>query len=714
MAKLTKVPRRVVRDTSVVTRLSLVVLMVVLVSLVVTSIVGLQRGSDLAEGVLRDRINALGASRADQVARYVDALERATIAQAISPGTADAIDAFAAAYRELQTDNPSKADQDDVDRFYLDTVAPELSEVRGRPISAASLIPQSSAAVYLQANYVVRAGDDRSLLGDAGDGSSWSRLHDSLHQSFGEVAVQTGVDDLYLIEPISHTIVYSTAKDIDFATSLLTGPQSGTALAILINSFGDHPERGTVKIRDFTSYGGAGGRPSAFVASPIVIDGNLAGFVAFRFGPDGLNAITTDDGSWNAQTEQTYLVASDGLMRSDARDFVENQNGYLTAVHANAAATDEQIRLMQKFGTNVLFQPIDDIESVATVDEPSSLIETSDVLGAKVLQARRALEIDGVEWVMIAQVERQELEQPLVDFTRNLLIAIAVFLVAITFLAVRWSDRLLQPVRVISANLRGVRAAVDSDDNLSSTTLPNASASEFVQLAGDIDTMLATLNSRNADARARADERHRLLQRLLPPQAAQRAEAGERDVIDQIANATIAVVVVRGLGPLLRSGSRDEARVLLDRFVEDADVLARQRGLERLRLTGDAYFAGCGTVRPHIDHAARTLAFVLDVRELLRDLSDDASQAISISAGVDSGPVTVGLTGGTGLVYDAWGATVQRAADLAQRAAPDTVLVSTSTRAQIPSTFDIDDRHVVGAPDAVVVTGRNTDPEPAR
>jgi class 3 adenylate cyclase len=717
MANLTRLPRRIARNTSVVTRLSLVVLVVSLVSLVITSIVGLQRGGDLADGVLRDRINALGATRAGEVELYVSALERAAIAQAISPSTAEAIDDFAAAYRELQVQGPSQTDEKDVDQYYLDTVAPELSAVRDRPISAAGLIPQAPAAVYLQANYVVRAGgDDAILLGDAGDGSRWSQLHDDLHQSFSEVAIQTGVDDLYLIEPTNHTIVYSVAKDIDFATSLLTGPQSGSSLAILINSFGDRPERGTAKIRDFTSYTAAGGEPSAFVASPVIANGSLAGFVAFRISPEGLNAITTDNGSWSGEgeTEQTYLVARDGLMRSDARDFVEGQTDYLAAVHAAGAATDDQLRLMRRFGTNVLFQPVDDQHVDAALDQAPGLADTSDYLGVDVLQARRALDIDGVEWAMIAQVERQELEQPIVDFTRNLLIAIAIFLVAITFLAVRWSDRLLQPVRVISANLRGVRAGVDSGERLSSATLPNGSASEFVALADDIDTMLTTLNSRNADARARSDERRQLLQRLLPPQAAQRAEAGERDVIDQITNTTIAVLLVRGLGPLLRSGSKNEARLLLDRFVEEADVLAKQRGLERIRLTGDSYVAGCGTVRPHIDHAARTLAFVLDVRELLRDLSDDASQTISISAGVDSGPVTVGLTGGTGLVYDAWGATVQRAAELAQRATPDTVLVSTSTRTQLPTTFTIDDDSSIAVPDAVVVTGRSTDPEPAR
>ena len=160
-------PGRIVRNTSVATRLSFVVLLVALISLVITSIVGLQRGGEIADGVLRARITSLGAARADEVERYIDSLERAAISQAISPSTAQAIDEFADAYAELDAETPSRRDEEAVDAYYVDVVAPELSAVRGRPVSAASLVPRASAAVQLQANYVVPDEDDGGLLTDA-------------------------------------------------------------------------------------------------------------------------------------------------------------------------------------------------------------------------------------------------------------------------------------------------------------------------------------------------------------------------------------------------------------------------------------------------------------------------------------------------------------------------------------------------------------------
>lgn len=712
LASIAAWPGRIFRNISVVTRLSLVILLVTLISLVITSIVGLQRGSQVAETVLRARVTSLGDARADEVERYIGSLERATIGQAISPSTASAIQDFTSAFLELNAEQPTAEDEDALNSYYADVVAPELSAVRGRPVNAASLIPRAPAAVILQADYVVPSDGASGLLTDAGDGSTWSELHSTLHESFNEFVIQTGVDDLYLIEPNSNTIIYSTAKDIAFATSLLTGPQSGSALAVLIQSIGSQPTAGSAVVRDFTSYAAAGDEPSLFAASPVYDGGTLRGFVAIRIGPDKISAITTNNGSWTAEAEtgETYVVARDNLMRSDARGFIEDESGYLTAVSAAGSATENQIRAMRTFGTTVLFQQINDNNVNAALDLEPSMVETTSYLGTEVLQARRALDIDGLDWAMITEVQVQEIEQPIAEFARNLLIAIALFLVATTFIAARWSDRLLQTLRIVSTRLRAIRGGRDIDESFSAASFPDDAPTEFVELAADIDTMLETLAKRNDAATERATERRQLLRRILPPQAAQRAEAGDRNVVDQIAHTTVAVIVISGLGPLLRTGAAVEARSLLDRFVEETDALARQRGLERIRLTGDAYFAACGTVRPHIDHAARSVSFILDVRDLVNDL-DDRRGLISMTAGLDSGPVTVGLTGGSDLVYDAWGLTVQRAADLARTEGSNAIYATPAVLAQLPAAFVTEPAHGIVSEGTATISHRAHDGE---
>ncbi len=661
-------------------RLAFVVVLVALVSVVVTSLVGLDRGGSLAEDEIRNHLSAVGAARADDVERYVSVLERAVAGQALTPQPAVAIDEFSQLFLTLVGEPVSSRDQGSVDTYYRDVVAPELSEARGRPVSTSGLVPVSDAAIALQAAYVVPDPDGVTALPD------WAAIHDPLDDALREFARRVGFADFYLISPDDHAVVYSTGKAIDFATSLRAGPHSGTQLAALIDDLANDPSPGDVAIRDFARYPPAGDRPSGFVGSPIFLGGDLAGFAAGRFVPDGITAIVTNEQRWGTlgDTGETYVVAADGTMRSDSRDFLEDRPSFFAQVEAANTATAEEIRSMRHFDTTVLFQEIDYRRVDDVLDGASGVDETTNYLGNEVLSDARMLDIDGLDWVIFSEADLAAIRAPIDDFTRNLLVAIAVFIVVITFLAVQWADRLLEPLRVISDRLRAIR----DGQNPRQEELPRGSADEFVELADDIDIMLATLQRRTATARRGADERRSVLRRLLPPTIAERAEAGDRDVVDQVAMATVAVVVVGGLGTLVSEGSPDRARELLDRFVGEADDLAAERGLDRVQLSGDAYVAACGVSRPHLDHAARAAAFVLDVCDVLHDLDPDGD--LYVRAGLDVGPITVGLTGGSKLVHDTWGATVQGATDLARSARRNQVLVSDACQALLPESYRLE------------------------
>ena len=581
-------------------------------------------------------------------------------------------------------------------------MAPELTEARGRPVSPTSLVPVSNAGITLQAQYVVPTEDGTERR--TGD-DEWTELHDPLDDSLNEFALQQGFDDVYLIEPVAQVVVYSTQKNIDFATSLRAGPHSGSQLASLTYELAEDPSPGDVAIRDFAAYAPAGEFPSAFVGSPVFADGELAGFVVGRFTPAEITAIMTNDEQWGAlgDTGETYVVGADARMRSDSRLFLQDRAAFFAEVEAASSATEDEIDSMQRFDTTVLYQPID-IRQVDAAFEGSTGVETEiNYLGREVASTTELLDVDGLEWSVFSQADLAEIEAPIDDFTRNLLVAIAVFIVVVTFIAVRWADRLLEPLRIISTRLRAIR---DGGDDAELTDLPDSSAAEFVELGDDIDTMLATLRRRTTAARRRADERRRVLRRLLPTSIAEHVEAGDRDVVEQIASATVAVVVIGGLGALVSGGSTERARQLLDRFVDDADDLAAERGLDRVQLTGDAYVAACGVSRPHLDHTApRAAAFVLDVSEALHDL--DPGAELFIQAGIDVGPITVGLTGGRRLIHDTWGTTIQRATDLARSAQPGQVLVSDGAVSLLPSSYRVEPTRYDGVSAMTAMVERN-------
>jgi class 3 adenylate cyclase len=687
-----RAPRRIGRNVSVATRLALVVVVVALVSMVVTSLVGLGQGRDLANAEIRNRLIAVTAARVDAVERYVTGLERAVVSQAVTPQPAAAVEALAAAYGALEEQPPTGQDLADIVAYYDDVVVADLSTVRNRPVSATSLLPVGNAAVTLQARYVLPDGEARSASADL---DAYSAVHDPLDDALREFARRSGFAEIYLVEPEELVVVYSSEQQIDFATSLRSGPHSGSQLAALVDELAADPTPGSVAIRDVAPYAPIGDQPAGFVGSPTFVDGELAGFVAARFTPEDLTSIMTSDQTWAPQGEagESYLVAADGFMRSDSRLFLEDPTAFFERADDVGLVSEDEVRSMELFDTTVLFQPIDDRQVTEAMGaDVVDVDEAVNYLGQPVLSDRASVELEGLDWVVFNEARLDVVREPIDDFVRSLLIAIAVFVVVVTFAAVRWADRLLEPLRRISDRLRSTDG---SDDETPAVELPDSSADEFVELADDIETMLETLGQCKAEARRHTDELRNVLRRLLPPSVAERAEAGDRDVIEQVSAATVAVVVIGGLGTLMAAGEPARARGLLDRFVADADELGAERKLDRLHVTGDTYIAACGVSRPHLDHTARAAGFLLDVFDVLADI--DPAGDLFVRAGLAVGPITVGLTGGSRLIHETWGVTVQRATDLARSARPGEALVSVECARQLPERYRLEASRLDGA-----------------
>ena len=700
-------PGGITRNLSIATRVALLIVLVAIVSLAITAAIGLQRGSDLVDEVLRERLETVAASRGDEVERAMRGLRSRALALAASPATAEAIAAFSAATAELDEPPVTPEIEDRVTQYYADVVAPHLEEVRGTPVSLPSLIPATDAALRLQDAWVAVDDDvdDPALVDDVGDGTTWSAVHAALHPAYRQIVQAGGFTDLQFVSASDERIVYTVDKGIDLGTSLAVGPHSGGVLASLVAEIRRDPRPGTALVGDFSRPSATGDRPVGVVASPVFLDGQFEGVVALQFDATELTAIMTDDGDWSqfGDTAQAYVISSDGTMRSDARGFIEDPAEYLAS--PTSSLTDDQARAMAALDTTVVFNPVDPqlVTSVGAAD--AATINARSPIGLEVVAAHRALDIDGLSWTAVAEVGRTEVNAPLRGYARDLLIAMAVFVVLVTFLAVAWATRLVAPLRIVSQRLRTARQRGTAIGDEASEELRPSAPKEFLDLASDIDVMLERLDQRQRDIDRRTAERMALLRQFLPTRVLRRAEAGEQDVIDQADNATVAVIVIRGLGDLVRESARDHARDLLDLVVDELDDIAQRHGLERIRLSGDAYHAVAGASRPVLDHAPRAVAFALDVRTAIEHLVDDADAPLATSAGIASGRVVLGLTSGARLVYDGWGPAVDRATELARTAAVHEVLVDVDVRSHLPAGFSVGDEPARHDERAVAVIG---------
>lgn len=674
------------RNLSLASRLAMVVLTVMVISLLVVSMVSLSYGTRLADDLFEERMRALRSLKAHEIELYFNTTIAQTQALAASDMTIRAAQEFTQAYIELQGVDPGSGAREAVADYYRDVFGPELVAATGVSIPWQNLVPEGNAAVYLQNQYLV--GDDveadgEQLITDPGDGSTWTEVHRDVHPEFLDIAGRLSVGDLYIVEPSRGAIVYSVAKGPEFGTGLDQGPYSASALAKLVRAVRDSGSSQRVEVTDLAPYAPALGDPEGFVGAPIVAEGRLVGVLVVRIPVDQINTIMTSDGNWASEglgdTGETYLVGSDGRMRSVSRFFLESPSEYFAAVEAAHSISSSDLESVNALETTVVFQKAADLdileEVAAGMDE---FFETKNYMGREAYSAYDPLDIEQLDWFATVEAEQSEVSAPLVDFRRRNLVVVSLTVLVISFVTVAWARQALAPVRAISERLRG-RPGEQAEPRKERDA---RGLMEMEQLSEDIDRMMARAAQRQADVAAAAAERLDTLRGLLPSAIVERIEMGDRLVVEHVLQASIVVIALEGLGDLIRGSDPASGRPVIDEVVDLLDTLASDHGLERIRVIGDVYYAGCGLNYPYLDHAPRSVAFALEVREGIRDLGE--ARGLEATAGIHSGPVSVGLAGSSRLVYDAWGESLTTAYVLAHTAQPGEIRISPETKDMLP------------------------------
>ena len=257
---------------------------------------------------------------------------------------------------------------------------------------------------------------EKDNLASADDGSRYSEVHGRYHYWLRHFLVHRGVYDVFLFDP-EGDLVYTSFKERDYATNLVTGPWKDTDLGAAFRAARDNPFPSHVAFFDFAPYEPSYGAPASFFSSPVLDDaGALLGVVAFQIPADRINDILQVTAGMG-ESGETYAVGEDFLMRSDSR-FSEESTTLVTRVETVAAR-----------------------EALAG-DEGLAIID--DYRGIPVLSAYGPLDFEGVRWAVMAEIDEAELRAPTEHVGRAALLAALLSGAAFGFLAWLVSARIHQ------------------------------------------------------------------------------------------------------------------------------------------------------------------------------------------------------------------------------------------------------------------------------
>lgn len=677
--------------TSLATRLAVVVLLVSISAIVFSVVVSSNTIGGTADELTEQRVTTRSNSLSAELNEYfTDASVRVgTLAGA--PAAASVLSEFADAYGELNALDPDSLD-DEAQRlftFYDEEFIPRLSDVRGGRVDPDELIPRAQAApIYLQTAYIADSQVDpidRRLVSDAGDGSAWTEVHKKYHQTLRRRIDGLGFKDLFLVDAESGSVVYSTNKDIAFGTNLVAGPQSGTTLAGLARRTLSSAEPGDIETTDIATYTPLLDLPSGFLAAPVFDGDELVGALIVSLDVDDVTSIMTAD--WRdgrfGDTGESYLVGSDKSMRSDSRAFLEDPEAYLLQVEEAGGVSAENLRRMEELGTTVVFQPVDNDSVRSGFDGESGVVETTNYLGEVVFSAHSPIAPGVFDWVLLVEQEVDEANQAFSDYLQSILTITVVFVVALTFAAVWWAGRLVAPLRSMAAALRSTR----KDEVI--TPAPVMGVTEFRQLAGDLNEMVTSLAERKEAVLRALRGKTAVLRTLLPSSAMSQVTVGDRKFVESLPQASVVVIRMDGIDALFSDSDIERSQQFLTALIRSADELANANDLERVKVSGAAYYAVSGMTQPHLDHAPRAVRFAGEAIHAMSNAAEQAGIELNVSAGVSAGVVTAGLVGDSRLIFDLWGEPVDQATKLARLSPADTIYVSAEAHSRLPSSQNL-------------------------
>jgi methyl-accepting chemotaxis protein len=374
--------------------------------------------------------------KATQLESYFDLINRQLITFSRDQMIIEAMKAFKASFYKLPEELGGKINITEVNsslnNYYLNEYLPRLAQFTTQLQKAEYYQPTELSAKFAQYLYISNNKnviDNKKKLIDSGDGSSYSKVHSMYHAAIYEYIRSFGYEDLFFVDHKTGNIVYSVSKEIDFASSILNDSYKNTNLYEVFIAANAIDENNPTKLTDFKPYYPLFNAFNAFEAVPIFDGKEQIGIIVLRMPHSEINAIMTNKNAWNnmgfGKSGETYLVASDYTIRNEPRGLIENKEKFLSSLY-KAGFSDGQskrmLELINRYNSAIGLYPVRTKAAVQSINGTSGNEMTTNTFGETVLSAYKPLEINGVKWGMISEINAKEAFYPIEQLRKEFLV----------------------------------------------------------------------------------------------------------------------------------------------------------------------------------------------------------------------------------------------------------------------------------------------------
>ena len=644
---------------SIQTKMILLLLAVSLSSIAVVAWNSYKSGRAALIRAAEDHLKGVQVAKTTTLKAMLDSLRDQVISMSDSHVTIDGMREFRAAYKSLNAASLTLEQSEKLEGFYENDFLPKLAEqIDGEPVLE-QYLPVKPAERYLQYHYLSNNphpyGKKQDLEESESDQSSYGKIHETYHNAFERAVKIFGFEDVMLVDAESMEIVYSYQKTSEFATNLETGPYANTLMASKVRAMRGNNDRDDFKIADFEPYRPSLGKPMAFAVSPIFDGPQMIGLLVLQFPIDNFNKVLTGNFNWAeegmGQTGETYLVGPDKTMRSRSRFMYSDPEGFLKLLRQSSVPTSVVERI-EKQGNVICAMPVESESVEAAFRGQKGIAVVNDYRGEETLSAYGPLELNSLRWAVITEKDLAEVEAPIHQLGRTVLIVASGMALAVTLLALMFSHLLTRPLRALTEGaLRLGRGETDVKVRVKSRD-------EFGELGRVFNQMSENIKLQTERLEGQVRENQELLHNILPASAVAQRQEGDEKANREFADVSVLFAEIVGMEELGAKLGEAAALSALGDLIEAFDEAAEESGIEKVKTIGGSYLAVCGLSVTRPDHARRIIQFAQQMERIIGVFNRDEKAHLAISIGINSGPVVGGVVGRRKFLYDLWGDTV--------------------------------------------------------
>jgi methyl-accepting chemotaxis protein len=448
---------------SIVTRMFLGVSVLGVISIALFGVFLMNLMSDALLDQEKQALVTVLQSRNQTISNYLEITQQQLISAAKNKTIIDTYDQFRQSFQQVANESAHTIESDvdwesELIEFYENEFLSKLNSSDGSTLDAQSLLPESKNGRMLQWMYIARnphAVGEKHLLDASPEPSKYNAVHSEIHPGYRDYQKAFGYYDLFLFD-LQGNLVYSVYKEIDFATNFIHGPHADSGLGHVYRKALEQEGEQTAVIYDYQPYLPSYNEPALFIATPIMRDDKKIGVTAFQL-PGEQVSKTIGSVFGLGDTGESYLVGNDGLMRSQSR------------------FSDTSTILSQSV-------PLFEFENVSTTEIQTKRMDS--YRGKPVFVSYIGLNAPGLDWMLVTQIDEEELIRPANRLRRTIIISMAAMsflLIAILYIGIR--RQIARPVQELFRSAK----KIERGDYETSVTLKNQG--EFDVLAQAFNAM---------------------------------------------------------------------------------------------------------------------------------------------------------------------------------------------------------------------------------